>query len=120
MFFVDLKETKVNLVTAAVFAAFPTGSVQSTHLTQTVVFYLNLNANTNTNTNTNVNTNTNTNTNTKFKRILDGGGGYGWPVPRYAGIPASHPALLHSAYCIVHNHSSYCKVHSPYCILHSA
>ena len=64
MFFVDLKETKVNLVTAAVFAAFPTGSVQSTHLTQTVVFYLNLNANTNTNTNTNVNTNTNTNTNT--------------------------------------------------------
>ena len=60
MFFVDLKETKVNLVTAAVFAALPTGSVQSTHLTQTVVFYLNLNANTNTNTNVNTNTNTNT------------------------------------------------------------
>ena len=33
---VDLKEMKVNLVTAA-FAALPMGSVQSTHHTQSVV-----------------------------------------------------------------------------------
>ena len=47
---VDLKEMKVNLVTAA-FAALPMGSVQSTHHTQSVV--LDNPANTNTRINTN-------------------------------------------------------------------
>ena len=47
---VDLKEMKVNLVTAA-FAALPMGSVQSTHHTQSVVLDNPANSNTSINTN---------------------------------------------------------------------